>query len=231
MSAPPQRVASAGPDIEGGVAPEPEPEPEPQGVEIPGDFRFAVLDLETRRSAQEVGGWNRADLMGVSCVVVYDSAADSFRDYMQDDVPRLVGDLVEYDLVVGFNILRFDYAVLGGLSRFDFSTLPTLDILRDIHAVLGYRLSLDHLARETLGASKSASGMQALTWWKQGRIDDIVAYCRQDVAVTRDLFLYGLRRGHLVFRNKAEKTVRVPVDWGPMLRRDPRTLPSTGKKI
>jgi DEAD/DEAH box helicase domain-containing protein len=142
-----------------------------------------------------------------------------------------VGDLVEYDLVVGFNILRFDYAVLGGLSRFDFSTLPTLDILRDIHAVLGYRLSLDHLARETLGASKSASGMQALTWWKQGRIDDIVAYCRQDVAVTRDLFLYGLRRGHLVFRNKAEKTVRVPVDWGPMLRRDPRTLPSTGKKI
>jgi DEAD/DEAH box helicase domain-containing protein len=188
---------------------------------LPEGFRYAVLDLETRRSAQEVGGWHRADLMGVGCVVVYDSAADACQHYMQEDVPRLVGDLVEYDLVVGFNILRFDYAVLGGLSRFDFQGLPTLDILADIHAVLGYRLSLDHLARETLGASKSAGGMQALAWWKEGRIDDIVAYCRQDVAVTRDLFLFGLRHGHLLFRNKAEKTVRVPVDWGEALGGDP----------
>jgi DEAD/DEAH box helicase domain-containing protein len=180
---------------------------------LPQDFRYAVLDLETRRSAQEVGGWHRADLMGVSCVVVYDSGSDAFRDYGQEDVPRLVGELVEFDLVVGFNILRFDYAVLGGLSRFDFSGLPTLDILGSVHETLGSRLSLDHLARETLGAAKSASGLQAIAWWKEGRIDDIIAYCRQDVAVTRDLFLFGLHHGHLIFRNKAEKTVRVPVNW------------------
>ena len=180
---------------------------------LPPDFRYAVLDLETRRSAQEVGGWHRADRMGVSCVVVYDSAADDFRDYGQEDVPRLVGELVEFDLVVGFNILRFDYAVLGGLSRFDFSSLPTLDILGSVHETLGYRLSLDHLARETLGAAKSASGMQALAWWKEGRVADIISYCRQDVAVTRDLFLFGVRHGHLLFRNKAEKIVRVPVNW------------------
>jgi DEAD/DEAH box helicase domain-containing protein len=184
---------------------------------LPQGFRYAVLDLETRRSAQEVGGWHRADLMGVSCVVVYDSGTGSFRDYGQEDVPRLVGELVEFDLVVGFNILRFDYAVLGGLSRFDFQGLPTLDILGSIHETLGYRLSLDHLARETLGAAKSASGTQALAWWKEGRVDDIIAYCRQDVAVTRDLFLFGLRHGHLIFRNKAEKAVRVPVDWAERL--------------
>lgn len=187
--------------------------PEAVADSLPPGFRYAVLDLETRRSAQEVGGWHRADSMGVSCVVVYDSATDACRDYLQEDVPRLVGDLVEYDLVVGFNILRFDYAVLGGLSRFDFQTLPTLDLLSDIHATLGYRLSLEHLARETLGAAKSASGLQALLWWKEGRIGDIISYCRQDVAVTRDLFLFGVRHGHLLFRNKAEKTVRVPVDW------------------
>lgn len=184
-----------------------------QGAGLPEGFRFAVLDLETRRSAQEVGGWHRADLMGVSCVVLYDSKTRDFRDYGQEDVPRLVGELVEFDLVVGFNILRFDYAVLGGLSRFDFQGLPTLDILGSVHQALGYRLSLDHLSRETLGAAKSASGTQALAWWKEGRVDDIIAYCRQDVAVTRDLFLFGLRHGHLIFRNKAEKAVRVPVDW------------------
>ncbi|NLW80250.1 MAG: DEAD/DEAH box helicase [Desulfovibrionales bacterium] len=183
------------------------------GIRMLDGFRYAVLDLETRRSAQEVGGWHRADLMGVSCVVVHDSVSGEFREYLQEDVSRLVGDLVEYDLVVGFNILRFDFAVLGGLSRFDFSTLPTLDILADIHAILGYRLSLDHLARETLGAAKTASGMQALAWWKEGRLGEILEYCRHDVAVTRDLFEFGLRHGHLLFRNKAGKAVRLPVDW------------------
>ena len=186
---------------------------------LPEGFRFAVLDLETRRSAQEVGGWHRADLMGVSCVVVYDSATGQFREYMQDDVPRLVGDLVEFDLIVGFNIVRFDYLVLGGLSRFDFSSLPTLDILADVHARLGYRLSLDHLAHETLGSAKSADGLQALVWWKAGRIRDILDYCRQDVAVTRDLFEFGLRHGHLLFRNKAGKSVRLPVDWNSRIAR------------
>jgi len=209
----PQRRETAPARI-GAVAPEPEKIP---ACRLPEGFRFAVLDLETRLSAQEAGGWHRADLMGVSCVVVYDSGTDSFRDYLQEDVPRLVGELVEFDLVVGFNILRFDYSVLGGLSRFDFSSLPTLDILGDIHAALGYRISLDHLARETLGAAKSADGMQALAWWKEGRIADIIAYCRQDVAVTRDLFLHGLRHGHLLFRNKAGKAVRVPVDWAGRL--------------
>ncbi len=65
----------------------------------------------------------------------------------------------------------------------------------------------------TISTVKSASGTQALAWWKEGRTDEIIAYCRQDVAVTRDLFLFGLRHGHLLFRNKAGKPVRVPVDW------------------
>ena len=37
------------------------------------------------------------------------------------------------DLVVGFNVIGFDYTVLRGYSKFDFKTLNTLDILREIH--------------------------------------------------------------------------------------------------
>jgi DEAD/DEAH box helicase domain-containing protein len=85
-----------------------------EGEILPQGFRYAVLDLESRRSAQEVGGWHRADLMGVSCVVVYDSGTGSFRDYGQEDVPRLVGELVEFDLVVGFNICVLTTPCSGG---------------------------------------------------------------------------------------------------------------------
>lgn len=175
--------------------------------------RFGVLDLETRRSAEEVGGWHRADRMGVSCAVLYDSKSDRFFDYFQDQIQDLVAHMKTMDLVIGFNVNRFDYRVLGGLIDFDFKTLPTLDILEEVKNQLGYRLSLNHLAGVTLEKEKTADGLQALRWWKEGRIQEIIEYCRMDVAVTRDLYLYGREKGYLLFQNKARKIVRIPIRW------------------
>jgi DEAD/DEAH box helicase domain-containing protein len=53
----------------------------------------------------------------------------------------------------------------------------------------------------------------ALKWWQQGRIDRIIAYCKQDVAVTRDLYRYGQDHHFIVFKNKAGHQVRIPVNW------------------
>ena len=184
---------------------------EAYGVKKP--FRFGVLDLETRRSADEVGGWGYASRMGVSCVVVYDSASDTYEEYLGDDMDRLTDHLRQLDLVVGFNILRFDYAVLKGYSSFDFHSLPTLDMLAEVHNRLGYRLSLDHLGEHTLGKKKSADGLMALKWWKEGKIREIIDYCRDDVELTRDLYLFGRKNNYLLFRNKAGMKVRVPVSW------------------
>lgn len=174
---------------------------------------YAVLDVETQKSAAQVGGWHLARKMQVSCAVVYNSITNEFVPYLQKEIPRLVEDLKSVDLVIGFNLVRFDYQVLSGVCDFDFHSLPTLDLLISVHNRLGYRLSLDHLAKETLGAKKSADGLKALEWWAEGRIDDIIEYCTQDVRVTRDLYLFGKSEGYLLFRNKAKHKVRVPVDW------------------
>jgi DEAD/DEAH box helicase domain-containing protein len=176
-------------------------------------LRYGVLDIETRRSAAEVGGWNRAEKMGVSCAVLYDSQSGQFHDYSQDQVEEMCRHLSRMDLVVGFNLIRFDYKVLAGLSDFDFYRLPTLDILMKVHEILGYRLSLDHLAQNTLGAKKSADGLMALQWWQQGEMDKIIEYCTQDVRVTRDLYRFGRDNRFLIFTNKAGHQVRVPVAW------------------
>ncbi len=182
-------------------------------VQVSEDLQFGVLDLETQRSAAEVGGWHRADRMGISCGVLYDSKEDTFIEYLEDHIVRLIEDLQKVDLIVGFNIKRFDYLVLKGYSGFDFSTLNTLDILEDIHKHLGFRLSLAHLAQETLGATKQVDGLQALKWWKEGRIRDIVDYCKIDVQLTRDLYLFGRQNGYLIFSNRDQKRVRIPVNW------------------
>jgi DEAD/DEAH box helicase domain-containing protein len=176
-------------------------------------LRYGVLDIETRRSAAEVGGWNKAENMGVSCAVLYDSHSGRFHDYSQDQVPALCEHLSSLDRVVGFNLIRFDYKVLAGLSDFDFYRLPTLDMLMKVHEILGYRLSLDHLAQNTLGAKKSADGLMALQWWQQGKMDKIIEYCTQDVRVTRDLYRFGRDNRFLIFTNKAGHQVRVPVVW------------------
>jgi DEAD/DEAH box helicase domain-containing protein len=86
-------------------------------------------------------------------------------------------------------------------------------MLDAIHKRIGFRLKLDHLATETLGARKSADGLQSLQWWKEGRIDEIERYCRQDVALLRDLLAHAETHGHLVFRTRAGERVRLPAPW------------------
>jgi DEAD/DEAH box helicase domain-containing protein len=175
--------------------------------------RYGVLDLETQRSASEVGGWHRADRMGVSCAVLFDGEEGEYCVYRETELASLIRRLRELDLVVGFNLVRFDYRVLAPYSDVALDGLPTLDILLEIHRRLGYRLSLDNLAGATLGARKTGSGMQALEWWRQGEIDRIAEYCRADVRLTRDLFRFGRGNGYLLFRNKASRLVRLPVQW------------------
>lgn len=175
--------------------------------------QYLVFDVETRRSAAEVGGWNRADRMGVSIAVAYDSRADDFFTYTQEALPELFARMRAAQLVVGFNSFRFDYAVLSAFAPFDLRALPGLDLLRRVQDSLKYRVSLDNLGQATLGEPKSADGLQALRWWQEGRLDDIAAYCRKDVDLTRRLYLFGLEHGWLLFTNKAGQRVRVPVDF------------------
>jgi len=179
----------------------------------PKRLHYGVFDLETQRSAAEVGGWHRADLMKISCAVLYDSAQNRFMDFMENQIDRFIERLQTYDLVVGFNIKRFDYQVLKGYSDFNFQDLENLDILEEVKNHLGFRLSLAHLAETTLGQSKTADGLQALRWWQEGRILEIIEYCRQDVKVTRDLYRFGRDNGHLLFRDKQDQLMRIPVDW------------------
>ena len=194
---------------------------------------MVVFDLETQLGAAEVGGWNKTSLMRVSCGVAWDSREDRFITYFEDQVDELIGLLRKADLVVGFNVIGFDYRVLRGYSRYDFRKLKTLDILREVHAHLNYRVSLDSLAAATFNAGKTGDGLQALHWWKQGRLDLIEEYCRQDVRLTRDLFRHGHDKGFLLIDSKNGDRMRVPVSWrdqvkaeaeGPGVQRERGTL-------
>lgn len=172
---------------------------------------YVVFDVETRRSAEEVGGWNHAGRMGVSVAVLYDSRDDTFVACPQDNLGPLFERMRSADLVVGFNSQRFDYTVLQPFAPFDLHTLPTLDLLTVVYKRLSYRVSLGNLAEATLGVGKSADGLAALRWWQEGKTDLIEHYCRQDVAVTRDLYRFAMENRYMLFTNKGGNVVRCVV--------------------
>jgi DEAD/DEAH box helicase domain-containing protein len=175
--------------------------------------RVVVFDLETLRSAEEVGGWGQVERMGLALACVYDVTADRHRCYREAEAERLLLDLLSADLVVGFNVDRFDLRVLAPYAPAGLGRVRTLDLLARIHETLGFRIALGHLGRETLGVPKTADGLQSLEWVREGRLDLVESYCRADVELTARLFAHGRREGYLLYRDYEDRRVRVPVSW------------------
>jgi DEAD/DEAH box helicase domain-containing protein len=149
----------------------------------------------------------------MSIGVTYVTARGEYRIYAEKHVNDLLSDLQRADLVVGFNILRFDYEVLHGYTSFDLRQLPTLDMMVDLANTLQHRLSLDAIATATLGAEKTAEGMQAIRWFKDGNLMEIAEYCCYDVKLTKLVHEYGLKHRQLHYHNRFGKKLTVPVSW------------------
>ncbi|HSR35332.1 MAG TPA: ribonuclease H-like domain-containing protein [Anaerolineae bacterium] len=176
-------------------------------------MKIVFFDVETQRTFDEVGGRHNIRKLGLSAAVTYSSADGAFHHYTEETVDDLVAELKTADLVVGFNVLNFDYEVLHAYTDDSLDRLPTVDMLDHIYKRLGFRVSLDNLAASTLGTAKSADGLQAVRWYKQGRIQEILDYCQQDVEVTRQLYEYGKQQKHVKYRDRNYREQMVPVSW------------------
>jgi len=171
------------------------------------------FDLETQKTAEEVGGWGRSHLMRVSVAVAYSLIENKFQVFWEEEIKELLAELLAKDLVVGFNIKRFDYRVLSYYTAFDLAKVPTLDIHEVVSKHLGFPLSLEHLSRATLGYGKIGNGLDAIRWFREGRMDELAEYCRYDVNLVKKLYEYGGKHGYLLFEDKNRGALRIPVSW------------------
>ena len=76
--------------------------------------RIIYFDLETKYSAEEVGGWENIEDMGMSVGVIWDSVDQQFSVYLDHQTNELVEHCKRSDQIVGFNHVGFDYRVLAG---------------------------------------------------------------------------------------------------------------------
>ena len=176
--------------------------------------RTLIVDVETLRSARQVGGWHRVHRMGLALAVVCFLEEDRFETFLESQVLELISALRSAQLVIGFNSEAFDFRVLAGYTGADVGRLvPSLDLMSDAYQESGVRRGLQHFASETLGIGKEGDGMQSLQWVREGRLDLVESYCRRDVEVTRDLYLFGRREGFLRYRNRKDESMELRVEW------------------
>ena len=134
-----------------------------------------VMDLETQKSFKEVGKSKLDSLskLKVSVVGVYDYLTDQYRAYEEKELMDLDKRIQTADMLIGFNIRRFDMPVLQPYIFKSVDLLPVLDLLDDIEKARGHRASLDSVARATLKEGKSGDGAEALLLYKEGRLTEL----------------------------------------------------------
>ncbi|MEX1276464.1 MAG: ribonuclease H-like domain-containing protein [Bacteroidota bacterium] len=169
-------------------------------------------DIETQRSADEVGGWGNIHLMLVSVAVSW-SEEDGYRHWDESATPGLIEYLSRYDRIISFNGDGFDSRVLSHYGDNAVIMKRSFDVLTDLKRRLGHRLSLDSIAQATLGMGKSADGLQAIRWWKEGRTDLIAEYCQRDVEVLMKIVGFGRNKGFVKYQDKFGTEKTVPVEW------------------
>jgi len=174
-----------------------------------------VFDIETKKEFAEVGGRDFVHKLGISVLAAYTSHDGSYHVFEEHELPKFEEMIKATDLLVGFNIKGFDIPVLQPYTSINLKEIPMLDMMDDVVQGVGFRVSLDNLARTTLNISKSADGLQALQWFREGRIQEVKDYCVQDVKVTKELYQYGKEHGHIKFVSRdAMGEISIPVRWG-----------------
>ncbi len=180
-----------------------------------------VFDLETKKTFAEVGSRSPKDL-GVTVCCLYDYQNNEYASYIEDELSRMENQFLDAKLLVGFNIRKFDLPALQPYFSIDVERLPVFDILEDLTQRLGHRIALDSVAQATLDIGKSGSGLDAIKYYREGRWEELKAYCQNDVKITKDVFDYGLERGEVFYLSRdTNKKIRVPVNWRELVPQVP----------
>ncbi len=173
-------------------------------------MRIITFDIETKNQFSDVGK-NDPLALDISLVGIHDSETDTLDSFLVADFPRLWKVFEKADAIVGYNSDHFDIPILNKYYPGDLTRIKSIDLLKEIHGVLGRRVRLDAVADGTLGMKKSGNGLDAIRWWREGKIDLIREYCLKDVEITRKVFDYALKNGHLKYKELG-KTKEVKIN-------------------
>jgi hypothetical protein len=202
--------------------------------------RTCFFDLETEYLIQEVDpSYNTLNFaakqarrlkiipklhMAIACVITNSEEPEVFY-FETGQEAELIQALLDFDMIIGHNIIDFDYIVLAPhfkekeLFELQQKSYDTFLKLQDVSNKTW--LGLDELCQINLGTSKNLDTMEVPRLWRSGEKQKVKDYCYNDVMMLKTLFLYGKENGKLKYPVKNYgKTVSISELKVPWLNLD-----------
>lgn len=155
-----------------------------------------VIDFETQKTFREAP--DPKDLR-ISVAGAYDYGTEEYMTFEEHELQDLIARIEQASIIIGFNHIHFDMPVLQPYYPGDIMQFALFDILVDVKNIIGRRLRLDDLVQATLGEGKSGHGLQAISLFREGKMDELKKYCLDDVRLTKQLFDYGVQNGKIFY--------------------------------
>ena len=160
-------------------------------------------------------GWQDHKNMGISVIGCYDYTEQRYRVFCQDNFDKFI-DATQGKVLVGFNSIPFDNAVINATMGLEMPENRCYDLLREIWKASGLPaqfspkthggFGLDAMCETNFGTRKTGNGALAPVLWQQGKIGEVIDYCLNDIALTKQLFEKSLH-GPLVSPKTGELLV------------------------
>jgi DEAD/DEAH box helicase domain-containing protein len=176
-------------------------------------MNLVYFDLESQKLFEEVGGRDPSKLL-LACGVTWSTTRNDFAVYWEKDAQALIAELKSADRVIGFNTIKFDYEVLKPYApNENLRAIRSTDMLQEIYRTLNFRLSLDTIARATLGTTKTADGIKSVEWFRNGELEKVAEYCKADVDITRRVYEFGRDNRFVHYYSRMGTKLKVAVNW------------------
>jgi len=189
--------------------------------------KIAVFDAEIKKRIEDCSkGWESHDEMGISVLVIFDYQTMRYRVFDDKNADEAAAILSTYDLVVGFNTVKFDWKLIkaswpgmfpvkitnpkdGSVVQSDGRVSRDFDILREIWLSLGLNpdrfdpsthggYKLDDVAWDTIQMRKTGNGALAPIMFQKGQWAELVDYCIEDVRIEKTLFEFVAMHEYVV---------------------------------
>ena len=194
--------------------------------------RIGFFDLETVSLLQQEADWklrpcktcsqipvgcqsgivvegNESNLysIGMSVGAIRDTFRSHTYVYFEHCSQGLIRHLHILDLIVGYNIRKFDYVILEKYGGTMLKFLPTFDMFAEVKNSIDRNVSLLNLVERTLKIKVDKLGAKSVNKWWDGDRQEVIEYCKTDVEITQKLFNYACREGHLRYWCHDERNV------------------------
>ncbi len=176
-----------------------------------------VFDIETQNFFTDPDvGWDNFSALRISVVGAYSYAQDRFFMFEESQVKEMAKLFAGAKRLVGFSMNRYDVPVLNNYFQKLGAGAPNLwskdrvDLLEEIELVAKQKVSLGRLAEMNLGIKKERHGSEAIALYRDGKMDELKAYCMKDVEITKALYdLYNKENSFVMPDKKTGEAVRV----------------------